>query len=110
MLNSQIKHNIIYYDLLDSVGVSKSQDLKYIIESVLESEQLEEEQNESLAVENVNNNSPNEKDYKKEIAVLLGFDSLYFCLLMEVIDQFPEPWKSPLVHCEKILNRNSVVY
>lgn len=87
-----------------------TQDLKYIIESVLESEQLEEEQNESLDVENVHNNSPNEKDYKKEIAVLLGFDSLYFCLLMEVIDQFPEPWKSPLVHCEKILNRNSVVY
>lgn len=89
--------------------MSKSQDLKYIIESVFESEQLEEEQNESLDVEDVTSNSPIEKDYKKEIAVLLGFDSLYFCLLMEVIDQFPEPWKSPLVHCEKILNRNSVV-
>ena len=87
-----------------------TQDLKYIIESVLESEELEEEQNESLHVEDVSRSSPVEKDYKKEIAVLLGFDSLYFCLLMEVIDQFPDPWKSSLVRCEKLLNRNSVVY
>ena len=79
---------------------------------MLEEQQLDAEQHcselGSQSEEENKSSDIQEDSYQKEIASLLGFDSLYSCLLMDTISTLPDPWKTSLAHMEKILDRNDV--